>query len=270
MSGGARYVLERVGQARVLPLGVSGEDEAVHNLGQYFPSAYRVFSASGYSSPLKLARYETFLDEADPVQALQILGVRYLLTRGQMGADVAATYPLVYNDGDSFVYENKNWLSRAFVVHQAIGASSSEEALAHFQSRRVDPRRTVVLETEAPFPTPEIPTTSASTAKIIYENPQTVEIEATLSAAGYVVLLDTFYPGWVATVDGQPTPIYRADYLGRAVFVPAGPHTVRFEYRPWSFRAGLGLAAGMIVVVGIVAFWSRRKYLRLTQLKYCV
>lgn len=258
LSGGARYVLERVGQARVLPLGVSGEDEAVHNLGQYFPSAYRVYSASGYSSPLKLARYETFLDEADPVQAMQILGVRYLLTRGQMGADVAATYPLVYNDGDSFVYENKNWLPRVFVVHQAIGASSAEEALAHFQRRQVDPRQTVVLETETPFPPPEIPTASESTVEITSENPQTVEITANLAAAGYVVLLDTFYPGWVATVDGQSTPIYRADYLDRAVFVPAGPHTVLFEYRPWSFRAGLGLAVGMMVVIGIVAFWSRR------------
>lgn len=259
LSGGARYVRERVGQARVLPLGVSGEDEAVHNLGQYFPSAYRVFSASGYSSPLKLARYETFLDEADPVQALQILGVRYLLTQGQMGADVAATYPLVFNDSNSFVYENKNWLPRVFVVHKAIGASSPEEALAHFQSRRVDPRQTVVLETETPFPPPETSPIAGSTAEIIRENPQVVEIEANLAAAGYIVLLDTFYPGWVAAVDGQPTPIYRANYLGRAVFVPAGQHLVRFEYRPWSFRAGLGLAAGMMVVVGIVAFWSYRQ-----------
>jgi hypothetical protein len=260
LSGGARYVLERVGQARVFPLGVSSEDAAVHSLGQYFPSAYRVYSASGYSSPLKLARYETFLDEADPVQALQILGVRYLLTRGQMGADVAATYPLVHSDADSVVYENENWLPRALVVHQALGATSPEEALAHFKLRKVDPRRTVILEAETSFPLPEKPSsTAASTAKIIRENPQVVEIEANLAAAGYVVLLDTFYPGWVAAVDGQPAPIFRADYLGRAVFVPGGQHTIRFEYRPWSFRAGLGLAAGVLVVLGIVAFWSYRR-----------
>jgi len=260
LSGGAKYVLERVGQARVFPLGVSSEDAAVHSLGQYFPSAYRVYSASGYSSPLKLARYETFLDEADPVQALQILGVRYLLTRGQMGADVAATYPLVYSDADSYVYENENWLPRAFVVHRAIGAASPAEALAHFKLRKADPRRTVILEAETPFPPPEKPSsTAASTAKIVQENPQVVEIEANLAAAGYVVLLDTFYPGWVATVDGQPAPIFRADYLGRAVFAPAGSHTIRFEYRPWSFRAGLGLAAGAMVVLGMVAFWSYRR-----------
>lgn len=262
LSGGARYVLEHVGAARVFPLGVSGEDEAARNLGQYFPSAYGVHSASGYSSPLKLARYETFLDEADPVQAIQVLAVRYLLTEGQMGADVAATYPLVYSDAHSYVYENKQPLPRTFVVHQAVQANSPAEALAYFQRRTLDPRQTVVLESE-PEETPpalaSLNTPAASTAEIVTENPQHLELAASLSADGYLVLLDTFYPGWIATVDGQPTPIYRADYLGRAVFVPAGAHTVRFEYRPPSFWLGVGLALFTLVILVVVAFLSRRK-----------
>ncbi|MBE7553590.1 MAG: hypothetical protein HS126_21170 [Anaerolineales bacterium] len=255
LSGGARYVLEHVGAARVFPLGVSGEDEATRNLGQYFPSAYRVHSASGYSSPLKLARYENFLDEADPVQAIQVLAVRYLLTEGQMGADVAATYPLVYNDAHSYVYENKEPLPRAFVVHAAVLAASPAEALAYFQRRTLDPRQTVVLESkpeETPPTLPPLTTLAASAAEIVAENPQQLEIEASLSADGYLVLLDTFFPGWEATVDGQPTPIYRADYLGRAVFVPAGEHTIHFEYRPWSFQVGMGLALIMLIaMVGV-------------------
>lgn len=261
LSGGARYVLERVGADRVFPLGVSGEDESVRNLGQYFPSAYRVHSASGYSSPLKLARYETFLDKADPVQAIRVLGVRYLLTEGQMGADVAATYPLVYSDAHSFVYENEEVLPRAFVVHQMIQAGSPAEALAHFQRRTLDPHQTVVLESESQAtPLALTPTGSpaSSSAAIITENPQYLELKATLSGDGYLVLLDTFFPGWVATLDSQATPIYRADYLGRAVFVPAGEHTVRFEYRPWSFRLGAWLALLALVVLGVVVFLSRR------------
>lgn len=253
LSGGARYVLDHVGGARVFPLSVSGEDEAVRNLGQYFPSAYSVHSASGYSSPLKLARYETFLDEADPVQAIQVLAVRYLLTEGQMGADVAATYPLVYSDAHSYVYENKQPLPRAFVVHAAVRAGSPAEALAHFQRRTLDPRQTVVLESqpeETPPALTPVNVAATSTAEIIAENPQQLEIEASLSADGYLVLLDTFFPGWEATVDRQPTPIYRADYLGRAVFIPAGEHTIRFEYRPRSFRVGVGLALFTLIVLG--------------------
>jgi hypothetical protein len=262
LSGGARYVLDHIGAARVFPLGVSGEDEAVRNLGQYFPSAYGVHSASGYSSPLKLARYETFLDEADPVQAIRVLAVRYLLTEGQMGADVAATYPLVYNDAHSYVYENKQPLPRAFVVHEAVQAGSPAEALAYFQRRTLNPRQAVVLESEPEETPPALAppnTPAASTAEIVAENPQHLELAVSLSADGYLVLLDTFYPGWEATLDGQSTPIYRADYLGRAVFVPAGEHTIRFEYHPRSFWVGVGLTLFTLVVLAATAFLSHRK-----------
>lgn len=250
LSGGARYVLEHLGDYRVLPLGVSGEEESVRNLGQYFPSAYRMRSASGYASPLKLARYEAFMDNAHPVQAIRILGVRYLLTRGQMGADTASTFPLAYQDEESYVYENKNPLPRAFIAMQALAADSPEQALAYWQGMDIDPRQTVVLEKDGPLPVlTAASTTLPGTAAITQENPQQIEITTQSAADGYLVLLDTFFPGWVATVDGQITPIYRADYLMRAIYLPAGVHTVRFEYQPASFGWGVGLAAGMLVIL---------------------
>ena len=61
-------------------------------------------------------------------------------------------------------------------------------------------------------------------------------------------LADLAYPGWKAYVDGQETPIYRANYLFRSVFVPAGRHTVEFAYRPRSSRLGL-----LLTLVGTVA-----------------
>ncbi|MFN8453062.1 MAG: YfhO family protein [Anaerolineae bacterium] len=251
LSGGARYVLENLGKNRVLPLGVSGEEEAVRNLGQYFPSAYRVRSASGYASPLKLARYEEFMDKAHPVQAIRLLGVRYLLTRGEMGADVASTYPLAFQDEESYVYENKNPLPRAFIVLQAIKAGSPEQALAYWQGLELDPRQTVVLEADSPLPrlSPAASSVTPGTAAITRENPQQIEIATQSATEGYLVLLDTFFPGWVATIDGQITPIYHADYLMRAIYLPAGSHTVTFEYQPASFTWGLWLAAGVVVIL---------------------
>jgi uncharacterized membrane protein YfhO len=72
---------------------------------------------------------------------------------------------------------------------------------------------------------------------------------------GYVVLADTIYPGWRATVDGDPAPIFAANGLFRAVFVRDGSHRVRFEYRPRSLRHGAALtlvtaalAAGLVLV----------------------
>ncbi len=252
LSGGARYVLEHLHDGRVWPLGMGREEAAVRNLGQYFPSAYRVRSASGHGSPLTLARYDTFVHTAHPVQQVQLLGVRYVLTEGRMGQDMESTYPLVYHDEQSVVYENRKWLPRAFVVHEVVRATSGEEALRHFKSLDLDIQRAVVIEAppDTPLPTP----TRSSEPDLVLmtrDEPDVVEIQVTLASDGYLILLDTWYPGWQATVDDVATPIYRANYLVRAIFVPAGTHTVRFEYRPYTFLVGLQLAAlAMLAIVG--------------------
>jgi hypothetical protein len=260
LSAGGQFVLENLGEARVFPLGMGSEQLAVSHLGQYFPSVYRIRSAGGHGSSLMLARLSLFLQNAHPVQAIQVLGVRYLLTEGQLGADAAATYPLAYNDQHAFVYENKAPLPRAFLVHEVIQVATPAEALAHFEGVTFDPRRTVVLEAPAGIAPPEPPSAN-SLAAITTENPQQVEIEVNAAAAGYLVLLDTFYPGWISTVDGQTTPIYPANVIGRAVFVPAGQHTVQFYYWPVSFRLGLWLSAFMVLLL-IVANFNRPQRIR--------
>lgn len=269
-AGGAAYVLENLdAQHRVFPLGVSSEAWSISHLGQYYPSLHRINSASGYASPLRLARYDSLLDEADPVRGLEVLSVRYLLTPGQMGADVAATFPLVYQDEESYVYELPNPLPRAFVVPQAVIAGNADEALAYLNNRSLDLRQTVILEPASDQPAPPAnaaawPAEQTATATVVSETPQQIEIEVSLPGAGYLVLLDTYYPGWVATVDGRPVPIYRANYLGRAVQVPGGDHRVRFVYRPWSFRVGVAAFLIGLACLGL-AFRSSAKQQRLGQ-----
>jgi hypothetical protein len=248
LSGGARYVVEHLDEGRVFPLGMGSEALTVSHLGQYFPSVYRVRSAGGHGSSLMLARTATFLDEAHPVQAIRMLGVRYLLTDGQLGADAAATYPLAYSDGDSYVYENRSPLPRAFVVHQVIQVESAAEALPYIKTADLDPSQTVVVESSQLLPPSGRPSTP-SLATIRSETPQRIEIEVSTPADAYLVLLDTFYPGWIASVDGQKTPIYPANYLVRTIFVPQGDHIVWFEYRPLSFWLGVGLATLMLVLM---------------------
>jgi uncharacterized membrane protein YfhO len=57
-----------------------------------------------------------------------------------------------------------------------------------------------------------------------------------------LILDDTYYPGWKATVDGHDAPIHPANVAFRAVSVPAGDHTVRFSYEPASVRIGVLLS----------------------------
>lgn len=248
LSGGAAYVVENLEGARVFPLGMGSEQATVSHLGQYFPSVYQVRSAGGHGSSLMLERTRVFLRDAHPVQAIRALGVRYLLTEGQMGADAASTYPIVFSDEDSFVYENKTPLPRTFVVHEAIQVGSPEAAMAHFETVGVDPNQTVVLETELDAPQP-VQSNTTSRAEIIDETPQVITIRVEAEADGYLVLLDTYYPGWTATVDNQRTVIYPANYLSRAVFVPEGQHIVQFRYLPLSFQTGIWLSAIMLVVI---------------------
>ena len=68
----------------------------------------------------------------------------------------------------------------------------------------------------------------------------------------FLLLLDSFYPGWKSEVNGRPSVIHRADYHFRAVAIPAGHSEVRFLYDPLSVRAGWGLAAlGAVLLAGL-------------------
>jgi uncharacterized membrane protein YfhO len=67
------------------------------------------------------------------------------------------------------------------------------------------------------------------------------------------VLSEAFFPGWIASLEGESVEILRADYLLRGIALPAGSHRVRFEYRPASVRIGAGLTLlGVCGVLGLL------------------
>jgi hypothetical protein len=85
-------------------------------------------------------------------------------------------------------------------------------------------------------------------------------LEATVVAPrpGLAVVLDPFYPGWTATLDGAPAPILRANFAFQAVPVPAGRHALRLEYRnPW-VGTGAAASAGTLAALLVALAWRRR------------
>jgi hypothetical protein len=93
--------------------------------------------------------------------------------------------------------------------------------------------------------------------KIISEHPNKAVIQLGAHQPGWVVLSDVFYPGWRAYVDDEPSQIQPANYLFRAIEVPAGEHEITFTYRPWSFYSGVLISS--LSWIGLFFVWD---YLR--------
>jgi len=79
-----------------------------------------------------------------------------------------------------------------------------------------------------------------------------VGIDADLKCRGMVIDADTFFPGWVATVDGRPAPVYEAYGFLRGVVAEAGPHRIELRYRPKSVYWGAALTAIGLLGAGVL------------------
>jgi uncharacterized membrane protein YfhO len=93
-------------------------------------------------------------------------------------------------------------------------------------------RNAAVLEGDAVERDPPGVIEPMQTARIVRDLPTVVEVEVEAESSGALVLADSWYPGWRATVDGSPAEVVPADLALRAVLVPAGRSTVVFRYRP--------------------------------------
>jgi uncharacterized membrane protein YfhO len=96
------------------------------------------------------------------------------------------------------------------------------------------------------------PTNTESSIRIVSYEPDDIRIDASLPRPGYLLLLDTYFPGWSAKVNGEPAPILRADYNFRAVPLPAGRCAISFSYRPSSLRLGIYLCFTGILALAVV------------------
>jgi hypothetical protein len=77
-------------------------------------------------------------------------------------------------------------------------------------------------------------------------------------ADGLAVILDPWFPGWRATVDGVPAPLVRADFAFMAVPVKAGRHRIDLRYRNDQVARGTWLAAGTLAALLLLLGWRRR------------
>lgn len=97
---------------------------------------------------------------------------------------------------------------------------------------------------------------------VIGDNPDEVNLQVRADNPGWLFQADTWYPGWIAQVDGKVTPIYPANVAFRAIPVPAGVHEIRITYKPISFYLGAGLT--LLTALGLCGWvfllsWRQQK-----------
>lgn len=199
----------------------------------------------GQTGAVKVERYRTGIDIA------RRMAVKW----------VVSTHPLdgltPYRDGGVRVAIDDATLPRARVVpcQRAVapGVDSATTAAAFDAVRAADPRTTVVIERDAP--SPDCAASPAPPVRVDAYTEQAVDLTAT--GPGTLVLADSYYPGWVATVDGAEAPILRADLLFRGVELPAGTHAVRFRYDPGLAGRLLAPAAALAGLAALAALLRR-------------
>ena len=157
---------------------------------------------------------------------LQIGSVRFLLTPAPLATP--GSYRLAMARAGLHVYENRATLPRAYTVLGARFAPDADTVRSLLLAPDFDPFTAVILTGDGVPTSPS----AGSPVRWLEDEPESVEIETTLPAPGYLVLTDRHAPEWEARVNGAPAPILRANGAFRAVALPTGTHRVHFTYRP--------------------------------------
>jgi hypothetical protein len=181
---------------------------------------------------------------------LDLLNVKYILANpGPVLGFASDKFELAY-DGEIRIYRNKNALPRAFVAGHAEVLTDKNRILAKLTEPGFDPKENVILEENFAN---NAAMASASGAPVTFDRyePNYIRLQAQLTNPGWLVLTDTYYPGWTVRIDGRAGRILPADYIFRAVPLESGSHVVEFVYRPASFVWGVAIS---MLTIGVLIF----------------
>jgi len=216
------------------------------------------------ASPLRLQAHKVMVDAVPRWRMWQLFDVRYVSTWEH---DLPGPYPATriamlgpeWEKNTTYLHRLDPDFARAWVVYQARQVDDLE-ALETLGSTEWDPLAEVLLA--APVEEGPGGADAAPQVDVIRYAPEEIVVRADLSAPGWLVLGEWYYPGWRARVDGEPGSVLRADYGLRAMPLEAGQHEVVLRFRPTSVTVG-GLISGVTLLLVLLAMlWRRRRAAR--------
>lgn len=206
---------------RVLTVGLSDNMGMVHH----------VSNVTGYG-PNSVTWYLDYIDHSQGMKGyaagtlnfsplFNLMNVKYILMSHAYKAN-EKYFPLRVETPVMRVYLNERYLPRAYLVHDMKIIPEKEEIFRELLSPSFDPRTSAILEdADSPSPLSGPDIQKVEDARIESYAANRVVVRARASGNAYLILADTWYPGWKARVDGKETKIYRANYLQRAVYLDA-------------------------------------------------
>jgi hypothetical protein len=207
-----------------------------------FPSAYAGVTIN------------SFILETHTLQTMKLVGVKYTLARAPTRGDQREVFR---GASGIAIYENPDVFPRAWAVHEFVPVKTPNEGRSFIDAHVQDLRSKALITGEPPRNLScQGAQDSVSVTKYAAER---VALEAKMSCEGMVVLSDTYYPGWVAKVDGKSAQIYEVDLAFRGVIVPAGTHQITFVYRPRSFMLGIALTFAGLMGAVLITIVGRKK-----------
>ncbi len=187
------------------------------------------------------------------VRTQNLLAITYSLSKQLPRSD----QQVVFRGANGIsVLRNADALPRARIVHKIESATSVKDLRTRLGDTSFDGRSTVVML----GPAPSLQSCAGEEqARISRRSANSVVIDAKAACRGMLILADTWYPGWMATIDGHPAAIQQAYLALRGVVLEQGDHRVEFHYEPASALIGAVMSAVGILGAGMLALLERHR-----------
>ncbi len=224
---------------------------------------------------------QTFLGTVDLGDSIEVDGISMVLASGLDGATFTVTGmnllgwsfrpveigPVTHMETGALVYRNPGEMPRAFLVGNAVMAQDANSSTDKLFKEGLDPWRTVSLESGTLDPVVEGTVAGwpqdrqvDGQVQLSEEKSGQIVVEAEASENCILVTSQAYFPGWTATLDGQPVDIYPAWGALTALYMPKGKHQFVLGYKPqglmWGALATLGVLIG--VLTALVVYRRRR------------
>lgn len=191
---------------------------------------------------------------------LDLLGVRFVLATENLPHAGTVVGPAVSGPGGTFfVHERRSALPRAFAVADVAPHAHDADVVQALLAPDFAPRAMAHaladdLPATRPAAAPPAPGSAPRPVRFTRDEPTHVELDVGAGNEPWLLLTDTFLPGWTAAIDGDDAPVHRADHAFRLVALPPAACRVSFRYRAPGLAAGTALAA--FATVAWLLWWN--------------